>query len=78
MYCVLQGTKIIVVCCSAVYDLSAACLRYQKECSLFAVLYMICALCVTGYRDYVHKPDFFVVLLHCTDHDDQEIREASQ
>ncbi|PVD24379.1 hypothetical protein C0Q70_14861 [Pomacea canaliculata] len=29
------------------------------------------------YRDYVHKPDFFVVLLHCTDHDDQEIREAS-
>ncbi|XP_076447746.1 putative universal stress protein SH1215 [Babylonia areolata] len=29
------------------------------------------------YRDYVHKPDFFVVMLHCTDHDDQEIREAS-
>lgn len=29
------------------------------------------------YRDYVHKPDFYVVLLHCTDHNDQEIREAS-
>ncbi|KAK7101409.1 putative universal stress protein SSP1056 [Littorina saxatilis] len=29
------------------------------------------------YRDYVHKPDFFVVLLHCTDQDDQEIRDAS-
>nr|KAG5702249.1 hypothetical protein BaRGS_030604 [Batillaria attramentaria] len=29
------------------------------------------------YRDYVHKPDFYVVLLHCTDQNDQEIREAS-
>ncbi|KAL8599587.1 hypothetical protein ACOMHN_065196 [Nucella lapillus] len=32
---------------------------------------------IAGYRDYVHRPDFFVVLLHCTDHDDQEIGEAS-
>ncbi|KAK7490583.1 hypothetical protein BaRGS_00018186 [Batillaria attramentaria] len=31
----------------------------------------------SGYRDYVHKPDFYVVLLHCTDQNDQEIREAS-
>lgn len=29
------------------------------------------------YRDYIHKPEYFTVLLHCTDQNDQEIRDAS-
>ncbi|GFN77365.1 usp-like protein isoform 2 [Plakobranchus ocellatus] len=29
------------------------------------------------YRDYIHKPEYYVVLLFCTDQNDQEIRDAS-
>ncbi|CAL1539524.1 unnamed protein product [Lymnaea stagnalis] len=29
------------------------------------------------YRDYIHKPEYFTVLLHCTDQNDQEIRDAT-
>ncbi|KAH9494536.1 hypothetical protein Btru_042376 [Bulinus truncatus] len=30
-----------------------------------------------GYRDFIHKPEYYTVLLHCTDQNDQEIRDAS-
>lgn len=29
------------------------------------------------YRDYIHKPEFYTVLLHCTEHNDQEMLQAS-
>ncbi|ESO88819.1 hypothetical protein LOTGIDRAFT_165237 [Lottia gigantea] len=29
------------------------------------------------YRDFVHRPENFLVLLHCTEHDNQELRDAS-
>ncbi|KAK6175591.1 hypothetical protein SNE40_014021 [Patella caerulea] len=29
------------------------------------------------YRDFVHRPGNFLVLLHCTDHDYQSMRDAS-
>ncbi|BFZ08236.1 hypothetical protein BsWGS_11275 [Bradybaena similaris] len=29
------------------------------------------------YRDYIHRPDYFTVVLHCTDHADHDNKDTS-